>query len=117
MFDNNVPEQIIKEVTGHKSDCVRLYKCTSEVLREQASHTVSNVKQESKKLKVEVESVVLGNEEEEGVTSVKQMIENVNKTKAEIRRHKFLKAKSRLSLNKFRSRSKVTIDLNVNVTK
>ena len=36
MYHSNVPEQIIKETTGHRSECVRQYKRTSEV----ASNTV-----------------------------------------------------------------------------
>ena len=50
------PEQIIKEVTGHRSDCVRNYKRTSDELREEASHAISeNV---NKKQKIEEKSVV-----------------------------------------------------------
>ena len=41
MYDQNIPEQMIKEVTGHKSDCVRYYKRTSDQIRETASHTIS----------------------------------------------------------------------------
>ena len=43
MYQNSVPEQIIKETTGHKSDCVRVYKRTSDNLRETASKVVSTV--------------------------------------------------------------------------
>ena len=42
MYNNQVPEQIIKEVTGHRSEAVRIYKCTSDKLREDASNTLSN---------------------------------------------------------------------------
>ena len=42
-MQSNVPEELIKEVTGHRSDCVRTYKRTSDELRKEASHTVSNV--------------------------------------------------------------------------
>ena len=52
-----------------------------------------------------------------GELSVDQMIENVNKTKAEIRHRKYMNARARLSLKKFRKSNKVTIDLNVNIKK
>ena len=41
MYNKNIPEQVIKEVTGHRSDCVRLYKCTSDNIRMEASKTIS----------------------------------------------------------------------------
>ncbi len=40
MYENGVDEQLIKEVTGHKSDAVRIYKHTSETLMEKACKTV-----------------------------------------------------------------------------
>ena len=40
MYQCNVPEQVIKEVTSHWSDCIRVYKHTSDELREQASKTL-----------------------------------------------------------------------------
>ena len=42
MYENNVPEQIIKEVTGHRSECVRVYKRTSDQMLENASKTISD---------------------------------------------------------------------------
>ncbi len=36
MFNAGVEEQVIKEHTGHKSDAVRTYKCTSDTVLEQA---------------------------------------------------------------------------------
>ena len=41
MYNANVPEQIIKEVTGHRSECVRIYKRTSDDIRQKASETIS----------------------------------------------------------------------------
>ena len=41
MYASNVPEQVIKEVTGHHSECVRVYKKTSDKLLKQASSTIS----------------------------------------------------------------------------
>ena len=40
MFQKNIPEQVIKEFTGYKSDCVHLYKRTSDQIRETASKTL-----------------------------------------------------------------------------
>ena len=40
-FEHNVPEQIIKETTSHKSDCVRYYKRTSDELRQAACQTIA----------------------------------------------------------------------------
>ena len=46
-----------------------------------------------------------------------KMVQNVNLTKSEIRRRKYMIARSRLSLKKFKKDNKVTIDLNVNINK
>ena len=40
MYEKGIDEQLIKEVTGHKSDAVRIYKHTSETLMEKACKTV-----------------------------------------------------------------------------
>ncbi len=40
MYEKGVDEQLIKEVTGHKSDVVRIYKHTSKTLMEKACKTV-----------------------------------------------------------------------------
>ena len=134
MFASNVPEQIIKEVTGHKSDCVRTYKRTNENLREVASHTVSNSKPGTsmgglrfmtdkpnvKEVKVETAKFVRSAEKsgEVGeVLSVTKMLENIQKTKSEIRRRHVSIARSRLSLKKGSKGGKVTIDLNLNINK
>ena len=44
MYQNNIPEQVIKEVTGHKSDCVHVYKRTSDNIREDTSKTIAGSK-------------------------------------------------------------------------
>ena len=49
--------------------------------------------------------------------SIDRLLENVNKTKSEIRRHNESIARSRLSLKRFRIDNKVTIDVNVNIKK
>ena len=43
MYENDIPEQVIKEITGHKSDCVRTYKRTPDVIKERASSTINGV--------------------------------------------------------------------------
>ena len=40
MYQNDCPEQIIQEVTGHRSLAVRSYKCTSELQKQQASASI-----------------------------------------------------------------------------
>ena len=118
MYANEVPEQLIKEITGHRSECVRSYKRTSDKLKEKASKTlhVQSQKSDQKTVKNETkheveESVNRGN------LSVKAMLENVQKSKVELRRKKFLNSKARLALKRFRMNSKVTIDLNLNINK
>ena len=120
MYDRQVPEQIIKEVTGHKSDCVHVYKRTSEVLKENASKMVSG-ETSPKKVKVEVENDVVKEgknlpkvDVDGNVLSFEQMIENVKKTQMEIR--KKLYPKSRLKAKKILNKAKkLTIDLNLNM--
>ena len=41
MYQCNVPEQIIKEIIEHRSECVRLYERTSDDIRCRASETIS----------------------------------------------------------------------------
>ena len=43
MYANDIPEQVIKEITGHKSDCVRTYKRTPDLIKERASNTINAV--------------------------------------------------------------------------
>ena len=117
MFAKNVPEQIIKEVTGHRSECVRTYKRTTDKLREKASRTLSV---QSQKKIVEVVRNETSDTKVEKIAddlSVSKMLENVNKTKQELRHRKYMNAKARLSLKKFRKTNRVTIDLNLNVNK
>ena len=44
MYQSLVPKQVIKELTGHKSDCVRTYKRTNDDIRKIASNTISGEK-------------------------------------------------------------------------
>ena len=103
MYDNFVPEQVIKEVTGHKSDCMRLYKHTSDNKREHASNMISGSKvsdvsknvqkvevKEGHVVETEVKSESEGDCEElikcdKENMSVCEMIKNVIRTKMEIR--------------------------------
>ena len=48
---------------------------------------------------------------------MKKMMDNIRKTKAELRRRKLMYARSRLTLKKFCNKNKVTIDVNVKVNK
>ena len=41
MYENDIPEQVIKEITGHRSECVRTYKRTPDSIKERASMTIS----------------------------------------------------------------------------
>ena len=117
MYDNNVPEQIIKETTGHKSECVRIYKRTSEVLKEVASKTVSG-ENPSKKLKLE-ESNESGDEtskveKQDELLTYDEMIEMLTKLKKKF--GKKLYPKSRLKAHRLvKQAKKVSIDLNMNM--
>ena len=101
MYQNEVPEQIIKEVTGHKSECVRLYKRTSDNIREKASCTISGAKLPNKVKEVkecddkqesndeigEEERVIKEwKERDKQSLTVSQMIKNVIKTRMELRK-------------------------------
>ena len=125
MFDNQIPEQLIKETTGHKSDCVRVYKRTSEKLRQQACSTIGKVdhssdeKSSDENSKSAVSQVKTEPKVVSGELTYDQMLANVMKTKFELR--KKLYPKSRLSLKRSKQlvnlskRQRVTIDVNVNV--
>ena len=120
MFDQNVPEQIIKEVTGHRSDCVRVYKRTGDHLRQVASNVVAGESLLDKDQNAE-NNVTSNEEEGKGedcketkALSYAQMMKNVIRTRGELRVKKFnrckLRAKSALSKAK-----RFTIDLNLNM--
>ena len=76
MFANDIPEQVIKEITGHHSEAVRTYKRTPDNIRERASSTITGGEcssQVSNECKVE-EGPVESNEnsvkkDESGVSS------------------------------------------------
>ncbi len=41
MFSGGIPEKVIKEITGHRSDAVRLYERTGEAVKHKASSILS----------------------------------------------------------------------------
>ena len=106
LYQNDVPEQMIKEITGHRSDCVRTYKRTSDEIRESASKKLSggnvskkqkveekNVESENKieskkSEELDAEFVKKTNEQLQESMSAVQMIRNVIKTKMELRKSK-----------------------------
>ena len=119
MYHYNVPDQIIKETTGHRSECVRVYKRTSEELKQAASNTVNNgivgpkavsVEPMSDVLKVNLDDVEEKKEipivkpvvksEVKSELSWKQIMHNVLKNCMELRKKMF--PKSRLSLKRCR---------------
>ena len=117
LYQNDVPKQVIKEITGHTSDCVRVYKRTSDEIHDNASCTISG---KAKHTIVEhtkfdnppidnnvmflvqemVDCVVLevdgppklkcasAHEGSAGTLSACQMINNICKTKIEMRKKK-----------------------------
>ena len=119
MYDKNVPEQVIKEVTGHRSECVRLYKRTSDHIREAASNTVCG---ESLSKRVKLDEGNVKNEEKKGQLESKgdekklsyaQMMRNVLKTRQELRKKATTyKVKAKKLVQKAK---KFTIDLNLNM--
>ena len=100
MYHKGVPEQVIKEVTGHASDSVRTYKRTSEEIREIASNTIAGQGETSEKnenipnleeANSEVKECVINtkhsnihSKSKKKELSMLQMVKNVLKTKAEI---------------------------------
>ena len=92
MFDKNVPEQVIKETTGHRSECVRVHKHTSETLQETASKTVSGKDCENVKLEDESSEIKVDEDSEDvDFLTYEKMLENVKKTKEELRKRCILR--------------------------
>ena len=94
MYQSEIPEQVIKEITGHHSECVKVYKRTSDEIREKASSTISSGKlpNEVGKDTSKKDSVCNGQKKETKFSSeqqkhlnesmsVCQMIKNVIKTR------------------------------------
>ena len=120
MYDKNVPEQLIKEVTGHRSDCVRVYKRTGDHLKQAASNVVAG-ERPSKKVKSDGEdgpNIKFGSKgqkvEKDNALTYQQMIKNVVKTRGELRSKRL--AKCKLHARRLLSKAKkYTIDLNLNM--
>ena len=100
MFHQNIPEQVIKEITGHKSDCVRVYKRTNKDLLQKASNCIGGVltaesvgsdvtMKEVVKIDEKQECVKLSESQKERLNeslSACQIIKNVVKTRMELRK-------------------------------
>ena len=117
MYDNEVPEQLIKEIMGHKSNCIKVYKWTSDHLKEDSSKKVSG-EPIPKVSKVELEDPSRSDSEEHddnfGKLSFEKMVKNVTRTKLEMQ--KKLYPKSRLKAKRIvQWACKFTIDLNLNM--
>ena len=88
MFQANIPEKVIKEVTGHRSECVRVYEKTSNEMLEKASKTISEGKlsESEGNVKRKSENMLLGDVSESDCKRLKdslnacQIIKNVIKT-------------------------------------
>ena len=142
MYDHGIPEQIIKGITGHKSECVYNYKRTSDKLREKASKTISGAsdgenceqslgKVTQKKVEVQTQSESLKQQLDE-LLSACNIIKNVIKTRLEMRKkqgekcHGIKRKMAQSLVKKTKKRCKkqvgvvggkghVVIDLNLNV--
>ena len=113
MYEKNVPEQIIKETTGHRSECVRVYKRTSETLQEAASKTLTEDR-DSKVVKIEEGSSDEDDSKDVDYLTYEKMLENVKKTKDEMRKklYKTKKVRARRLVKRAKS---MTIDVNLNM--
>ena len=135
MFDSDVSEQVIKEIIGHKSDCVRVYKRTSDHLLKEASDSITGVKgkgNDTKKIKSDDSDNISLMEEMKKCNkeslSACQMMKNVIKTRMELRKSKVKKGikkvvskiikrnKQKLvkKVGKVGPKGRIVIDLNVN---
>ena len=141
MYQADVPEQMIKEVTGHKSDCVRIYKRTSDDIRKVASNTIAGssgvesevndtegiVKDVQSVVKQEVcsDKMLKFKKRDSESLSVLQMIKNVIKTRLELRRKKnqkvnkivskIVKRPVHKSVTKKNKGRNIVVDVNFNV--
>ena len=143
MYHQNIPEQVIKEITGHKSECVRTYKHTNKELLEKASNSISGGEVVGKHVgdkKVVKESEEITNKlkvsDKKRLSeslSACQIIKNVIKTRMELHKKvtkpslrkvasKILKRQKRETVKKVKQnvdklpQRRFVIDLNVNLT-
>ena len=110
MYEQDIPEQVIKEITGHRSDAVRTYKHTPDSIRQKASLTINGGEcSKVKKMEGEVvdvnetedkssdecvdsEGEALKQRVEESLNACK-MIKNVIRTRLEMRKKQGDKAR------------------------
>ena len=124
MFSCQIPEQVIKEITGHKSECVRVYKRTNTEMLKTAS--VSICGENDVKKQENIANTELGQEirKSAGVSekvksvdegcevcnskalTVAQMIKNVVKSRMEMRKKKFSRVVSKLAKKVIKLRKK-----------
>ena len=111
MYQAHVPEQVIKEINGHRSDCVRVYKRTNGELLEEASASIGGQKKRKveeidqksnevvvKKAKiVEVPHGDVGSVRDKESLSAVQIIKNVIRTRMEMRKKNSKKIVSKLA--------------------
>ena len=94
MYANDIPEQVIKEITGHRSECVRTYKQTPDEIKKCTSMTISGENEVNVNKRNE-DSVVVDGGSDNGMTkemkerlneslNVCKMIKNVVKTRCEL---------------------------------
>ena len=106
MYVNEFLEQIIKKITGHRSECVMTYNHTSDKLKEKASHTLCVQSQKTVKKDVKIEENKLKQKKVDEELSVEKMLVNINKTMIEMHCRKYQNARARLSLKRFRRANK-----------
>ena len=143
MYQCNIPEQVIKEITGHRSECVRTYKKTNVNLLKEASATIAGgecSKNDDKVVKTEAKKhgCEYSPEQKERLDqslNACQIIKNVVKTRMEIRNkeklmkkgvskvaRRIVKSQKKKICEKFRKSSGnkhmvLDINLNLNVKK
>ena len=112
MFENKIPEQVIKEITGHKSECVRVYKCTSDGMLKSASDSITGVSNEIENVEAKHSEFEVGEIEASSVSEVVsaedskrlkqtlsncEMIKNVIKTRMEMRKSRMKNVVSKMA--------------------
>ena len=76
MYENDIPEQVIKEITGHRSEAVRMYKRTPDVIRERASLTINGAGPSTSKCGIESGEIIVKDGESNKENENKQGVSN-----------------------------------------
>ena len=112
MFEKSIPEQVIKEITGHRSECVRVYKRTSNGMLKYASDSINGVTSGDKNVELKQDDVVCDDAKESSVSKLLspgdskrlketlsncQMIKNVVKTRMEMRQSRIRSVVSKMA--------------------